>query len=133
MSKSQIVFGLIVGILSFSGLFDIVEHPSYIQIPFVSFFVAIWMFTAGIHAKQMFEKGHIDGLLTWVYAPLVVVVILVDVFFNISWGSIIYQERPKEWLFTTRTKRHINDSHGTILKRAETWKNRLNWIDPGHI
>ncbi len=132
MSKSQIVFGLIVGIFSTLGLFGVIDYPSYIQIPFVSLFVAIWLFTAGIHAKQMNDNDKLDGFLRWIYAPLVMVVILVDVFFNITWGSIIYREIPKEFLFTTRTKRHLN-SQGDQLEAAKVWASRLNAIDPGHI
>lgn len=144
MTKPQILFGIIIGIAATLGLFGVVDYPSYIQIPFVSMFVAVWLFTAGIHAKQMYEKDLLDSFLKWIYAPLVMVVILVDVFFNITWGTIIYRELPKEWLFTNRTKRHLEKGK-TIspqgmgpkmsrrYKAAEVWAYRLNAIDPGHV
>jgi hypothetical protein len=133
MTKLQIAFGVVVGIAATIGLFGVVDYPSYVQIPFVSFFVAIWLFTGGIHAKQMVEKGEIDQLLLWVYSPLVMTVILVDVFFNLTWGTIIYRELPREFLFTTRTKRHIGDSAGRNYLAARRWAFRLNAIDPGHV
>lgn len=133
MSKAQTLFGVVAGILSFLGLFGIVDYPQYIQVPFVSLFVAVWLFTAGIHAKQMNDKGLLDGFFKWIYAPLVMVVILVDVVFNVIWGSIIYKETPKEFLFTTRTKRHLKESKGKRLASALVWKRRLNAIDPNHI
>ena len=132
MTKLQMVFGVVVGIAAFLGLFDVVEYPKQIQIPFVSLFMAVWLFTGGIHAKQMFEADKLDNFLAWIYTPLVVVVILVDVFFNLTWGSLIYRERPKEFLFTTRTKRHMK-SKGHQLEAAKKWAYRLNAIDPGHV
>ncbi len=133
MSKVQILSGVIVGILSFLGLFGIVDYPQYIQVPFVSLFVAVWLFTAGIHAKQMSDKGLLDNFFKWIYAPLVMVVILVDVVFNVIWGSVVYKEAPEEFLFTTRTKRHLKESKGKRLETALVWKRRLNAIDPDHI
>ena len=142
MSKYQIVFGVIVGILAVLGLFGVIEFPAWIQVPFVSLFVAVWLFTGGIHAKQMFEAELLDDFLKWMYAPLVMVVILVDVFFNATWGWIIYREPPKEWLFTTRTKRHYYTyippagMGPKMLHRyeaAQRWAYRLNAIDPGHV
>ncbi len=133
MSKAQIIFGLAVGILTILGLFNIVEYPTYIQAPFSSLFVAILLFTAGIHAKQMYEKGHTDGFLRWIYAPLVVVVILIDVVFNAVWGTLIFREPPHEWLFTTRVKYHIKHPVTRKYESARIWADRLNWIDPGHV
>ena len=142
MSKLQAVFGLVVGVLATLGLFGVIQYPSFVQVPFVSLFVAVWLFTGGIHAKQMYEVGEIDSFLKWMYAPLVVVVILVDVFFNATWGTIIYRELPKEWLFTTRTKRHYYTQippEGMAPKMyqryqaAQRWAYRLNAIDPGHV
>lgn len=135
MSKLQVVFGVIVGALTFADLFDLVNFPGYIRYPFVSLFVAVWLFTGGIHAKQIYEKKQADSFLLWMYAPLVMVVILLDVLFNATWGSLIYRELPKEWLFTTRTKRHYygQNSSQHQIDAAERWAYRLNAIDPGHV
>lgn len=45
----------------------------------------------------------------------------------------VYLEPPKEFLFTTRTQRHIDKSYGFRLKNARYWADILNAIDPGHI
>ena len=130
MSKIQIAFGIIVGLIATLGLLGILHFPAYIQIPFVTLFMAIWLFTGGIHAKQMLEKGLMDGFLKWAYAPLVACVILLDVVFNVIWGTLIFREWPQEWLFTDRVKRHMLYRDNATAHR---WAVRLNYVDPGHV
>ncbi len=58
--------------------------------------------------------------------------VLADVVFNWTWGSIIFRELPREWLFTERLKRHWNGSKKQH-DRAAPWVRRVNLIDPGHV
>ena len=53
--------------------------------------------------------------------------IVADVVFNATWGTVIFRELPKEWLFTDRLKRHRDNP------RAARWIARVNLIDPGHV
>lgn len=53
--------------------------------------------------------------------------VICDVIFNATWGTFIFREMPREWLFTQRLKRHKAD------KRAANWVRWLNLIDPGHV
>ena len=53
--------------------------------------------------------------------------ILADVIFNATWGTVVFREWPKEWTFSERLQRHVNNP------RAAKWIFRVNLIDPGHI
>ena len=55
-----------------------------------------------------------------------------DVLFNVVWGTWIFRERPREWLFTHRVKRHVSktDWRG---KKAKLWAEMLNAIDENHV
>ena len=59
--------------------------------------------------------------------------VLADTTFNAIWGSVIFREFPKEFLFTTRLKRHWYGRDEKQKKRAEPWVRRVNTIDPGHV
>ena len=56
-----------------------------------------------------------------------------DVVFNVTWGSVIVCELPREWLFTDRLKRHWRGSDEQQKERAAPWVRRVNAIDPGHV
>lgn len=78
-------------------------------------------------------KEHRD-MLDWtikvpVYCALVLGV-LADVVFNLLWGTVIFRELPREFLFTTRLKRQWRENENP---RAERWVNIVNLIDPGHV
>ena len=59
--------------------------------------------------------------------------LLANVAFNVLWGSVIFREPPKEWLFSDRLKRHYRGADTEQSKRAEPWVRRVNAIDPGHV
>lgn len=67
-----------------------------------------------------------------IYVALVLGVVA-DVVFNAVWGSIIFRELPREWLFTDRLKRHWHGGDDKQIKRAAPWVRRVNAIDPGHV
>ena len=74
--------------------------------------------------------SRMDSFLLWSYAPLVMRVLLLDVIFNVTWGTIIFRELPREWLFTQRVQRHMHDTDNHVVR---LWARRLNFIEPGHV
>jgi hypothetical protein len=56
-----------------------------------------------------------------------------DIWWNLSFGSWIFRERPHEITFTARVKRHYHESSGARKRSAEIWFKRLNRVWPGHI
>lgn len=52
---------------------------------------------------------------------------ILDVIYNVVIGSLLFMEWPREWLFTTRLKRHVGDW------RVERFARVLNKIDAGHV
>jgi len=113
--------------------------PAQIALKAVGIMVAIWFVTAWgfiamSHAKALRDAGYDFSL--WTKAPmytLLVIFAVADVLFNVTWGSIIFREPPKEGFFTDRVKRHVKESTGWRLDKAEEWKHRLNAFDPGHV
>lgn len=59
--------------------------------------------------------------------------LLADVLFNAIWGTLIFRELPKEWLFTDRLKRHWRGENAKQIGRAANWVHRVNLVDPGHV
>lgn len=59
--------------------------------------------------------------------------IIADVIFNAIWGTLIFRELPKEWLFTDRLKRHWHGEDLEQKARAHPWVKRVDLIDPGHV
>jgi uncharacterized protein (DUF2062 family) len=64
--------------------------------------------------------------------PLAVVGLVLDVLFNLTFGSVMYLELPRELLFTKRCQRHIKGS-GSRQRMAAFWQRQLNLFDPGHV
>jgi len=55
--------------------------------------------------------------------------VLADVLYNLTVGSFLFWERPKEWLFTDRLKRlHDADVHA-----VDRFVVVLNSLDEGHV
>jgi hypothetical protein len=139
IEKKYLVFGLVFGVAVLLDLFQVFSFPSWVRWPVIIVFVGVWTFTAGIHAKGMWERGDIDSFFKWIYSPLIVVVLILDILFNLTVGTIVFRELPREMLFTTRVKRHYRNvtregkPKGSNYKTAVKWAIRLNWIDPGHV
>jgi hypothetical protein len=98
-----------------------------------AWFTLMGSFVLVMRAKRLMkEEGDLS--LFWLVniLPWAVVGLLLDLAFNLTAGTIMYMELPRELLFTARTKRHMN-SDGWRLDVAEFWKRQLNQIDPGHV
>lgn len=59
--------------------------------------------------------------------PILIIGLLVDVIYNLTAGTIIFLEIPREWLFTTRCERHLLNK--TIRGNIARWLCR-NFLDP---
>lgn len=69
---------------------------------------------------------------TPIYVALVVFLVA-DVVFNWTWGTWIFKELPREFVFTDRLKRHWRGDDKRQKKRADPWVKLVNLIDPGHV
>jgi hypothetical protein len=86
-------------------------------------------------------------LLSVIFFPAVLAFGPIDVSFNLVWGSLIFRERPHEWVFTSRVERHYRTCsyagppteprfvHAITLQQvaAVYWADWLNSIDPQHV
>jgi len=98
-----------------------------------------WLALGGIflaYPTVMRLKAHKDEL-KWVSkVPIylwLILGILADVAFNATWGTWIFREPPREFLFTDRLKRHWYGSSRRQKERAAPWVKRVNLVDPGHV
>jgi hypothetical protein len=57
---------------------------------------------------------------------------VLDVLFNLTFGTLLYRELPRELLFTSRCKRHIVGT-GSRQRMAAFWQRQLNPWDEGHV
>lgn len=94
-----------------------------------------WFFALA-KAAEIRDEGYADDLgqfIKWGIYPYLAIGVLLDVLFNVIYGSWIFREIPKEFLFTNRVKRHVKESKGSRLDTANRWKKKMNIIMPGHV
>lgn len=97
-------------------------------------------------------------LLTLALVPVVAAFLVLDVLFNLTWGTYYFRELPayraadgrlrmREWLFTSRVERHYRTCafagsweaptyvHATTPQQlaAVRWADFLNDVDPRHV
>lgn len=89
----------------------------------------VYMFPSCVHAKRMWEEGRLDLFWKVHYVVGVLAFILLDAAFNLFYGTLIFRERPREWLFSSRVQRLVRAGN----KHALVWAGRLNAVDEGHI
>lgn len=95
-------------------------------------FVVHWSFVAIMSAKAVRARGDLSTYWTVMLAPLAIASVVLDVAFNLTFGTLMYREWPREWLFTTRCRRHAG-GEGPRRKLAHWWAVQLNAFDPNHI
>jgi hypothetical protein len=90
-----------------------------------------WAFVAVMHAKAAKERGVLSRYWRVILLPLAVIGLVLDAVFNLTFGTLMYRELPRELLFTSRCKRHKRGD-GWRKNLAEWFCRNLNVFDPGH-
>lgn len=87
---------------------------------------ALWLFALCYRLKS---RGSI------LFYPAATLMIPTDVLFNLTWGSYIFGEWPREWTFSSRVRRHLrSDAHDKdSYIEAVCWMYELNSRWPDHI
>lgn len=136
-SKVQIVLGVVVGTVVALDVLRFVElnWPLYLV---ELFLLTVWLFDGAMHAYSRWLNDDLHWFLAWCWAPGVVVVGALDVWFNLFVGTVHFGEAPrfreKEILFTNRVQRHIDMAYSCEdYRKAKFWMGVLNNIDKGHI
>jgi hypothetical protein len=89
--------------------------------------------TWALYLSVMHLVSRRDALTTPAKAfayPLIVVALVIDVIFNVTFGSVLFVDAPREWLFTHRLNRYV------FAPGKTTWRGRLaewlcaNLLDP---
>lgn len=95
------------------------------------FFSVHWAFVAIMHAKSLGKRITLYWRL--VLVPLAIIGVVADVAFNMIFGTVVYLELPREWLFTARCRRHFRGKRGWRKTISEFFAKQLNQFDPGHV
>ncbi len=97
--------------------------------------VMMLLFIAVMHCKLILELEDRQLSLFWKVhiVPFAVIGVILDVVFNLTIGTVMFMELPKELLFTSRCKRHKHESP-IGWRRDLAWFacKQLDQIDPGH-
>lgn len=73
---------------------------------------AVWTFyLAVMHLDTARKRGSLTTASKVIGYPILYVGLVLDMLFNALWGSLLFLEPPKEWLFTARVSRW-NDNDG---------------------
>ena len=113
----------------------------------IAFYVAVKLKRAYELAHR--EERYLHVLILWpLYIASAAVTLALDPPFNFLWGSLLFTERPHEWLFTTRVERHyrtlkyVGSPLAPVLVKQSTtheqrmaifWAEFLNSIDRYHV
>jgi hypothetical protein len=102
--------------------------------------IGIWWGTAIgylaiMHAHAVQQRG--EKITLWVKIPMYGLIppfLVLDTLFNLVYGSVIFKEPPKQFLFTDRLKDIIRERKpGRRLNKAVEWALILNKYDPDHV
>jgi hypothetical protein len=91
-----------------------------------------WSFVAVMHANAVRKRGELSTYWLVMLLPLAVVGLLLDVAFNLTFGTVMYLELPRELLFTARCQRHFRGERWR-QRLAAFWAKQLNAFDSGHV
>lgn len=89
-----------------------------------------WAYVAIMHASAI--RGRLTLYWKVMLYPLAVAGLLLDVAFNLTFGTLLFRELPRELLFTSRCNRHIKGD-GSRKRMAQFWAKQLNQFDEDHI
>jgi hypothetical protein len=96
--------------------------------------VLVNLFAAVMHAKAILDRGEkLPKVFLYPLYVGAVVGLILDVAFNWTLGILIYSEAPREFTFSSRTQRHVDQSHGEQKRRAVYWAHQMNKFDQNHI
>ena len=68
-------------------------------------FFAVYILVMGIQRAHL--SGRLVGPIKWLCMPMVGVGYAMDAFANLTLASLLFLERPHEWLVTARLQRHM--------------------------
>ena len=94
-------------------------------------FWCLYIFTMGLY--RAFLSGRLKGLSLVMCAPVVAVAFVVDVLMQVTIFTIVFWERPRDWLVTHRLRRYMRELPETNWRREWTeylCKHLLDPFDP---
>lgn len=99
-----------------------------IKLMVILWFGTVWSFVAVMNAKRLRIASRLTTFWYIHLMPLAVIGLVGDALFNILFGSVMFVERPHEWLFSDRVQRHYR-TEGWRGRMAGFWAKNLNAVD----
>lgn len=113
--------------------------PSWLNFDLIDY-VKLWFYTHWgyvliVHAVELYRAGKLGFYWKWIGGLYYAAAIFgaLDGMFNMVFGTIIFAERPKELLFTSRVQRHVDESSGYRKRIAIRFGKILNVIHAVHV
>lgn len=104
--------------------------------------IGLWFGVHWAYVGIMAAKNVPELTLYWkvILFPAALIGLVLDIVFNLTFGTLMYLEPPREWLFTERCQRWVavpeDETSELWLYRqrvARFWRRQLNLFDPGHV
>jgi hypothetical protein len=92
-------------------------------------FGVAWSFVAIMNAKRVLGISGLSLFWRVMLVPLGVIGLVLDFAFNVTFGTAMFVELPRELLFSARVQRHYLKGD----RLARWWAVQLNTFDPSHI
>lgn len=97
----------------------------------------LWSTLVACFISSMYvHKLRREGTLTLFWLASMVIPatagVALDALLNLTAGTVLFLELPRELLMTQRVQRHVNESSGKS-RVAMWWARQLNVIDAGHV
>jgi hypothetical protein len=94
--------------------------------------VATWIFFLAImDVKKARDAGRLTRAAKLIAYPILGIGYVLDFSFNVT-SSVLFLELPREWLFTARVSRHIQNSGWRSTLARWFCENLLNPFDENH-
>lgn len=94
--------------------------------------IGLWFGVHWFYVIMMSAKGRRYELpLYWkvMLFPAALIMVVLDVAFNLTFGVIMFRELPHELQFSGRVQRHVDDSPSDRRRMALWWARILNVFD----
>lgn len=100
-------------------------------------YFVVWFFAVAkyLHMREDGTYDEVPKFFRWCLFLGLIPGLILDVIFNVTYGTVHFRELPKEWTFSQRVDRLLDEAREGSRQhdRAVWWANVLNTIDPGHV
>lgn len=92
---------------------------------------ALWiLFLAAMNLRTAREAGKLPRAALWLAVPVVLLAFALDVIVNLTLGTLVFMDRPREWTVSERLSRYLPGSDWRACAAMWIGENLLDPFDP---